>query len=127
MHSSNQLKVHLFNPSGRFRRIPFIVWICISNFILLIGIGLAFSLLMIASTFTEPQSNILVILAISFGVILTILIIITNFIFIIRRLHDCNYSGWFSVLIFIPYLNVLFILYLVFAKGNVENNDYGSP
>ncbi len=50
-----------------------------------------------------------------------------GFVPIVRRLNDLNHNGWFSLLMLIPYLNVLFGLYLIFAPGDEGYNDYGAP
>jgi uncharacterized membrane protein YhaH (DUF805 family) len=49
------------------------------------------------------------------------------FIFGRRRLNDLGHSGWFILLILIPFVNFLFGLYLVFARGDEANNEYGPP
>ena len=43
----------------------------------------------------------------------------------IRRLHDLNKSGWFSLLLLIPYIGVLFAIYMLFFKGTDGPNQYG--
>lgn len=45
----------------------------------------------------------------------------------IRRLHDCNQSGWLSAFVFIPVINLFFILYLYCCTGNNIDNRYGAP
>lgn len=44
-----------------------------------------------------------------------------------RRLHDLNQSGWWAVLMFIPLVNVIFSLYLLFAPGTIGPNRFGAP
>ncbi len=43
----------------------------------------------------------------------------------VRRLHDLNKTGRLAILTFIPYVNVVFGLYLFFAKGTDGDNKYG--
>lgn len=43
----------------------------------------------------------------------------------IKRLHDIDRSGWNSLLAFIPYVNIIFCLYLSFKKGTAGPNAYG--
>ncbi|MCJ8312191.1 MAG: DUF805 domain-containing protein [Saccharospirillaceae bacterium] len=45
----------------------------------------------------------------------------------IRRLNDLNKSGWLSLILFIPIVNVAFLLYLLFAPGTADENNYGLP
>ncbi len=42
----------------------------------------------------------------------------------VRRLHDLNRSGWYLLLAFIPLVNLVIILYLLFAPGKVEGNRW---
>lgn len=44
----------------------------------------------------------------------------------VRRLHDLNSSGWFVLISFIPFGQLL-ILWLMFKKGTDGVNDYGEP
>ena len=44
----------------------------------------------------------------------------------IRRLHDMNRSGWFSLFFLLPILNVLLSLYLLFGSGSTGSNRYGA-
>lgn len=44
----------------------------------------------------------------------------------IRRLHDLEKSGWFMLLVLIPFVNIIFGLYLLLASGTVGYNKYGS-
>jgi len=50
---------------------------------------------------------------------------IYSFILAKRRLNDLNQSGWFLIFLFAPFLNLLFILYLIFFKGSPKSNQYG--
>jgi len=43
----------------------------------------------------------------------------------IKRLQDINISGWYCLVLLIPYINLLFLIYLIFAQGNTGGNQYG--
>jgi uncharacterized membrane protein YhaH (DUF805 family) len=60
-------------------------------------------------------------------VVLYIPMIAVGFIYTIRRLNDLNHSGWFCLLGLVPFLNLIFYLYLWFAPGTAGPNDYGLP
>ena len=45
----------------------------------------------------------------------------------IRRCHDLGHSGWLVLLSFLPYVNFVFGLYLVFASGEPGPNRFGPP
>ncbi len=59
--------------------------------------------------------------------IVLIVFIYFSTVFIIRRLHDLNMSGWFSLIVYLPVIGSLFWLYLVVAHGSTERNRYGRP
>ncbi len=43
----------------------------------------------------------------------------------IRRLHDLGHTGWLVLLTYIPLVNFVFGIYLLFAHGNRGPNIYG--
>lgn len=43
----------------------------------------------------------------------------------VRRLHDFDKSGWWYLLAFVPFANVVFALILLFAPGTDGENSYG--
>jgi uncharacterized membrane protein YhaH (DUF805 family) len=42
-----------------------------------------------------------------------------------RRLHDMNRSGWYTLLLFIPYLDFIFWILFMALKGTSGKNKYG--
>jgi uncharacterized membrane protein YhaH (DUF805 family) len=44
----------------------------------------------------------------------------------VRRLHDLNSSGWYVLITFLPFGQLL-ILWLMFKKGTPGSNKYGEP
>ncbi|MGY6562557.1 MAG: DUF805 domain-containing protein [Luteibaculaceae bacterium] len=44
----------------------------------------------------------------------------------IKRLHDINLSGWYSVLLFVPLINLFLSLFLLFKPGTTGPNAYGN-
>ncbi len=59
------------------------------------------------------------------GAIMLIATFIGNIMLMVRRLHDLDKSGWWNLLILIPYVDIVFGLYLTFAKGTDGDNKYG--
>ncbi|MBI4093824.1 DUF805 domain-containing protein [Candidatus Kaiserbacteria bacterium] len=45
----------------------------------------------------------------------------------VRRFHDMNLSGWFSVGLLIPYVWWIFLILLLLVPGSKDKNKYGSP
>ena len=44
----------------------------------------------------------------------------------VLRCHDANWTGWLSLIFFIPYIGPLFGLVLMFMPGSKEDNNHGS-
>lgn len=61
---------------------------------------------------------------ISAAVFAMLLVISLKIFQIILRLHDINKSGWYSLLIFVPILNLI-SLALFFVDGTIGGNKYG--
>lgn len=57
--------------------------------------------------------------------IATIAVTIANISLTARRCHDLNRSGWWTISLFIPYVDLIAGLYLIFAPGTAGANDYG--
>lgn len=54
-------------------------------------------------------------------------LLVTGIMWGVRRLHDLNQSGWLWLLNLVPIVNFFFGLYLLFAPGKEEPNQYGPP
>lgn len=52
--------------------------------------------------------------------------IVPSVMLAVRRLHDLNKSGWYYLAIFVPFVNLPFSLYVIFAPGTVGANKYGA-
>ncbi len=61
--------------------------------------------------------------------LLLLLLAIPAFVYSIllgkRRLNDRDQSGWWILLMFIPLINLILYLYLIFAPGTAGSNSYG--
>lgn len=112
-----------FKAKGRFGRLSFAAWSLVTTLAIigiLIVISVVFGVLASDSNAIQLFGSLLLIAV-------YVVFLVFSLIFIIRRLHDRNHSGWFSILFFIPIINLIFIIYLLCAKGDVENNRFGAP
>jgi len=48
-----------------------------------------------------------------------------SFSLVIRRWHDLGSSGWMSLLLFVPLVDLVVVLILLFAPSAVDTNKYG--
>ena len=60
------------------------------------------------------------------GGIYMLAIIIPGIAVTIRRLHDTNRSGWWSLIVFIPVLGVIALLVFMILDSTPGDNEYGS-
>ena len=61
------------------------------------------------------------------NVVIMPLLGILLFLLSIKRFHDADRSGWYSLLFFIPVVNFLAFLYLLFKPGTEGSNRFGPP
>lgn len=124
MNQKYQTSESTLSPSGRFGRLSYLGWNMLMSFSILIIIGIiaTFS----PDLFTNPSAltGSSMVAAVLIG-IAYIALLYFSFVFTIRRLHDRNHIGWLSLLILVPGINILFVLYLIFAKGDDRSNQYG--
>ncbi len=63
-----------------------------------------------------------------FAVMILVLCIfgfVAGIMMLARRLHDLDKSGWWMLLLFVPLVNILFYIYILFFKGTEGPNQYG--
>lgn len=109
----------LFDTSGRIGRLRYLAYSFIIFPILLLFTGL----MALTGSFSNGYEGTSVLL---FGVFLITMIVI-GLIYAKRRFNDLGHSGWFALTTLIPYVNMLVQLYLICAKGNAEENQFGLP
>lgn len=59
-------------------------------------------------------------------IILLLLIFWFMFSVFVRRLHDLNKSGWLCLLVFVPLVNVILGIILLFKPGSHDVNRFGA-
>lgn len=59
--------------------------------------------------------------------VLALAFLVITSMFIVQRLHDLDLTGWLCLLMFIPLVNLVFGLYVLFAPGSKGPNGYGPP
>ena len=88
-----------------------------------LALGAAVSIItnLITMIAVSMNSNALAML----GTIISIAAAIPSFMLIIRRLHDLNRPAWWCIGVFVPLVNLVLGIYLLFFKGTDGPNDYG--
>ncbi len=124
-----------WQPQGRFTRLSYLAWVFLSNLVFNV-IYFVFAIFYVLSigvtaSFEEMLNSGLPAgilgIAVLAAFVLFALFLYYSFVFTIRRLHDCNRSGWLSLLMLIPVINIIFMLYVFLARGTEGNNNYGAP
>ena len=60
-----------------------------------------------------------------FNFLYILAVIIPGFAVAVRRLHDVGKSGWFSLIILIPIVGIIWLFILLCKKGIDGENKYG--
>lgn len=60
------------------------------------------------------------------GIPIVIAAIVGGWMISIRRMHDLNKSGWWLLISLIPYVDIIFSIYVIFAPGTRGDNRYGA-
>ena len=101
------------SPDGRIRRIVYA-----SRIIILDIVCLTFPI--IIAQYINNDFAFKIILIITLIVIYGLTIIQS-----IKRLHDIGTKGWYALLLFIPVINIILNLILIFKDGENKTNEYG--
>lgn len=112
----SDIKETFFGHKGRFSRETFAVAFAILLLFAFISSPLLYKL---CNLFLPVIVINLMAMAYVGGIIYAMIVLC------IKRLHDFDVSGWLSVLVTLPGLNLLFIAYLCFRKGDPGGNSYG--
>ena len=119
-----------FSPKGRFSRYSFLAWNLVLNIMVMIVAAVIMAITGAASglmTATDPN-EMMAFYGSATGLMMIVLILaslVFSIIFFVRRLHDINMNGWWSVLIFIPIVNIIFGIYVLVKKGVEGTNRFG--
>lgn len=109
---------NLFSFKGRASRKEYVVK--------LIMIVIIFFILQLNLEYQNSDNNWFFIIILGLSVVFAWVSILQYFPLAVRRLHDLNSSGWFVLICFVPFGQLL-ILWLMFKKGTDGVNDYGEP
>ncbi len=111
----NFIKDTYFDHTGRFSRGQFIFSGIILNLLTFMIYPLCPLLSFLGSL--KGLAVVLYVIGLMYG----------YFVIIIKRLHDVDLTGWFSLLLYIPVIGFFFFVYLIFKKGDPGRNQFGLP
>lgn len=116
----NNASNSLFSFKGRVNRGNF--WLVLIP-LFLISAGIQVAIISSMSNMSRGDSNTMgfVIMSALFYIPALWILIATY----VKRWHDINKSGWWSLILLIPWVNLLVILFLGLAPGTAGANRYG--
>lgn len=108
--------------SGRIGRLRYLAYLFIISLINMVPVTILMGILGAAGVLANNPEAI-------FGIstLLYLPLLVFSFVLAKRRFNDVNRSGWFSLLLWVPLLNFIVSLYLIFARGDDGGNDFGPP
>ena len=116
MTFSEAIKTSLVNKyatfSGRATRSEY--W-----YVVLFGYLLALLIVFLGMIIDSPE------LIIGLSTVLSLILLVPGLAVCIRRLHDTGRSGWWYLLVLIPYIGAIALL-VIFCLKSDEDNKYGS-
>ena len=116
----------LFSAKGRINRQKFL-FANIGWQVAIIAVILVSSIFT-ATPFDPNASAFPSIMAGLFGIIcfiLYFLVIYSSIVLQIKRWHDLDKSGWFTLLGFVPLVGIVCFAYILFAVGTKGDNQFG--
>jgi uncharacterized membrane protein YhaH (DUF805 family) len=63
---------------------------------------------------------------VEFTIVLVLLLIPVSFLSVLRRLKDLKLTGWLSLILLVPYVDIAFLIYLIFAPGKLGKDGAGN-
>lgn len=120
-HSTPQPSI--WSLEGRFGRFNYLAWSILFGLIYIAIVILIATLT--PMTLEDLDSDAYLTDFFSLGTFLNLIWIIPFLLFSIKRFHDRDHSGWWSILFLIPLVNIAVGLYLILAPGSLHPNQYG--
>ena len=110
--------VKIFSFAGRIGRLRYLAFNMIMVF------ALYFAIVIIAAITLPHAAGDMTVITLPIGLV-SLASLPIGLMFIIQRLHDMNAGGWWSLLMFVPVVNALMGLVLLFAPGTGGSNRFG--
>ncbi len=112
-----------FSPAGRFGRLSYLAWSMVINF----SLGMVIVIVAAAIGASMQDQAVLGGILGLLLLVVEIVVVVVAIMFSIRRFHDFNASGWWTLLMLVPVVNFITGLVLLFKPGTVGPNDFGPP
>jgi uncharacterized membrane protein YhaH (DUF805 family) len=114
-------EINPYSPSGRIGRLRYMAYLFNFNLAVFIFVAILAITVGEASLLSSDQKKLALDVFTGMVIISYLIVFILFVIWTIKRLHDCNMSGWFSLVFVLPVIN--FILW--FIPGVNDDNRFG--
>ena len=105
---------------GRIGRLRYLAYLFIVSLVNMLPVTILMGVLGATGALTSSPEAVVAI-----STLLYLPLLVFSFVLAKRRFNDVNRSGWFSLLLWVPLVNFIVSLYLIFARGDEGENDYG--
>jgi len=122
--STEPYQPKIFTAQGRIGRLRYLAYGFLS-YLLLIPIFIVIGV--VAAILGDGATEVVEILGGIIGVVAYIALFVYSFMLYKRRFNDLGQSGWLSLLLLVPIVNIVVWLFLLFAPGKPMTNQYGQP
>jgi uncharacterized membrane protein YhaH (DUF805 family) len=114
-----------FEPKGRFTRLSWLAWSLVLTVLGGLALYAVVAVGLVSMPAPNPQEPPIYLGA---GMLVfQVLFLVLYLILAIRRFHDIDASGWWSVALVVPIANLVAALILLFKAGDPGPNRFGPP
>jgi len=119
--SNRPYQPKIFTAEGRIGRLRYLAYgvisyLCIIPVAMIVGV--------LAALTSGGSGEIGIFGGLLLGIVY-IALVVFMFVLAKRRFNDLNQSGWLSLLLLVPLVNLFVSLWLIFGPGTKESNNYG--
>jgi len=107
-----------FSRNGRFGRLSYLAWTAMFGFAIYVVVAALAALGGLNQLAHASHGEFFVLQLLSWIIVVR---------FVVRRLHDFDASGWWSLLLLVPFVNFIFGLVLAIKAGTEGANNFGPP
>ncbi len=112
----------VFASEGRIGRLRFLVYSMLYQFLLALIFGISAGIISTIDKSSAGEMPIII------GALIGLVVIVSIWVALVpvkRRLHDMDCTAWWAIIYFIPLIQFVFYLVLLFAPGTAVSNRFG--
>ena len=126
-HVDATYQPQFFAANGRLGRMRYFVYgvgLTMLTYLALAIVGLVASLAPGGHKQAEASAGVAMLVGF-LAIAAMVFLLVMTVIYAVRRLNDINLSGWMVLLMFVPLVNIIIALMLLFVPGSRGANNYG--